>query len=502
VTQLSHGLTKLRRYMVSPPSSTGGQEAAWTGFCHGVRDIEALAPHLTAARNRHLQYNHWVYQLSDPSTSIPEGPLLPSWSAIGETAAFRSECDLMRRDPSKVMEAQNRLYEYFLRTKVEPARMDFAFGKFSAWDLDERFAVLRSSISESLYFANEAYVTCGGVLQVVGGKQQKSRKVGDDYTGKTSLHNIAYTVHELVQSAVDQLADIHKEAHRDFPRDGRATTDQLSATLLATGKYIHRLMNALKHMYRILNVILPIRRGDGKPFPELFPAAACPIVGSRPEKFEWWENLTNFAFGLEALKKTELTKGEPKVMELLALSLDGYQDVQNKRPGIPEKFDKGTASILVHKFRLSYADLSELFPKRALGGNYNKRDILLFAAARARVVHRQGHTINLFATKGEPDGRQANYYNFFNAFVQHALFDYFRYIPMEDRQLDPLWRPGAKRPFCLAECFIATSDAGVCTKEPWPLTVPVPALRAAAPRAGVEFGDDDDEEEYQEEEGA
>jgi hypothetical protein len=442
--QLAHGFIKLRRYMVDTgtPLDEGSPESSWNAFCGYYRDKPApgqthrVMPLLTVARNQHLVRNHLVYTVATARAGALVADAFSHLLVYDNALEARyadSERLLRAIDRTTLMAAQNALYEHALAHHVEDARLELSMLQFRRSEisgpapaslvhlLDRAYLRLRQDISSSLYFANEAYATAGGVLQVVGGKQQKSRKVGVDYGKKQSFHNIAYTAHELMQSAVDQLADIHKEAHRHFAED---PTD-LGGTMLATGKYIHRLFNALKHLYALMQRIT-VTDADGirHDFKAAFPR---PLV----DDDDTWMTIRRFGYGLEGLKKAPRW---PSAADCDAFVGDWNRRMQTKDVNVP--------FLLAVKFGLDQNQLPACVQSATQANPRNPK-----AAAVEWLVDNLPIRINVtiggetFAIKPSTmrPARaalvQRNYYRYFNAFVQRAIDDYYDYLNVAEDDL-------------------------------------------------------------------
>lgn len=250
-SQLIHALAKLRQHMGS---------ADYQRFSRVVP-----FPQLTAQGEVRYQQNQALLERYLAQESPPQN---------GASSA----------DRARLMSAQNRIYETLLSEVVEVARGRFdvmrASGTSSPQALDGAFAELRDAMSASLSFANEAYVSGGGILHVVGGKQITSRGVNN--RGRVRFHNLAYTAHELIQSAIEQLADIYKSGAIHLRGDA-----SLGAALLASGKYSHRLINAVKHFYAIVSCALAIENHH---------PVCC-------RSFAEWDTCRKLGFGLESIKK-------------------------------------------------------------------------------------------------------------------------------------------------------------------------------------------------------
>jgi hypothetical protein len=501
--QLRYGLAKLRRYMVDQVGEdvdVRRVENSWNLFCAYFRRDGAsplairFGDELVTARNQHLLWNNIVYtSWIEPASrqiahclGLAENPEV-SMIREEEHAALTHERQMAefigadRPDHNRkgLMKAQNLLYEHFLEKQVEPSRMKFNYAKFAGGAPVERDALyleLRKNIGVSLYFANEAYVTCGGVLQVVGGKQQKSRKVGADYGLKQSFHNIAYTVHELMQSAVDQLADIHKEGHRHFHH----LPPDRGGTLIATGKYIHRLLNAIKHMYWIFECF----PRTVLPFTFFHKAAPAAVIGAdtastadpRPEAIAWWNILCDFGFGLEGLKKA--TFGDPQMVELRGLAREGASvEAFNRRVGeLAQLKGVGTGYLLTSKFHLVKQPAMRVALETA-----NKNALALFLAQGLCV----GRGLFEIQLNSDP-----NFFLFFQRLVQFALEDYFLYCSLSSMQLRSVLKPNGP-PFYWAHYRIVNNERVGEEELPVPPR-PVPP-RPVSPIRPRNWADEDDE---------
>jgi hypothetical protein len=340
--QLIHAFAKLRRYM--PPKETG-EDVKWTAFLDRF-DGEKLGtlPLLDCmgkGREKHLKWQNKIARSIAPT--ITENHVKKD-DKYGEKY-------LTTVKPAKLMEAQNRCYELVCRGEVETARAKFNLSRLQLLEnspsLDEEYGALRDALSESCYFANESYPTVGAILQTVCGKQLRSRNVGTDrYTTKQRSDNVAYTAHELMASIVDQLADIHKEGDRHF----RDHPEDVAGTVLACSKYIHRLLNSTKWLYRLFKV------AEVQDAQSNFPEALF-------EKVEDWEAFRKYGFGLIALKKMKLDRYEkpPKQEEV-----DGpwFAFTKHSKTGYSKQI-KDASLLSLFKFRLGieYKDVLAFIEK-------------------------------------------------------------------------------------------------------------------------------------------
>jgi hypothetical protein len=322
-SQLTSAFIKLRRYM----PSRGEKEADWEWFTQWFKDDGELRIQLGGARDQHLK---WALAIAQSARNRVE-PESALFAADKELITTAGEVYLKTVDPATLMQVQNCFYEYFLEHGVKPERDKFNLLKFQkapVAHLDAQYKKLRDAMSRSLYFANEAYVTAGAVVQTVGGKQVKSRGVVPGYTAKQSFHNIAYTAHELMASVIDQLADIHKEAGRHFEH----AANDVGGALLGCGKYIHRMLNAVKHLY-----VLFEKAG--------LPTAAGAFPHALFRDKDGWERFRPLSFGLEASKKMKFDTAEWGAFRNTAypFSEDAYNSL---------KASKGESilSLLVNKF--------------------------------------------------------------------------------------------------------------------------------------------------------
>lgn len=449
--QLMHGFVKLRRYMVDfvddglggPPRHMGDRSAeeSWNAFCDYFRNNPARGQDhpvltlLTEARNQHLIWNDLVHRLASARNTAKEIHVGNAGAVTGDAALgyLRSERDILGVDRKRLMATQNSLYEHALRTHVESARLRLSLLQFKKSNpilnraglddaIDEAFLQLRSEISSSLYFANEAYVSAGGVMQVVGGKQQKSRKVGTDYGQKQSFHNIAYTAHELMQSAVDQLADIHKEAHRHF----HAVHGDLGGTLLSTGKYIHRLFNALKHLYTLMSRVRIEHAGAPGvrlPFTQTFPDRVVPNPGV-------WKRMRRFGYGLEGLKKAPADWPSDVARQAFVAR---WQD-REKAKGT------GLLFLLAVKFGLTQDQLRTcLDAHRGTPARTRKQDLVIWLinelGISVTIVRGDDAGSPLMLRAADDDHIEENYYRFFGTLVQCAIEDYYEYCAIGEDDL-------------------------------------------------------------------
>jgi hypothetical protein len=290
---------------------------------------------------------------------------------------------------------------------VKPERDKFNLLKFQkapVAHLDAQYKKLRDAMSRSLYFANEAYVTAGAVVQTVGGKQVKSRGVVPGYTAKQSFHNIAYTAHELMASVIDQLADIHKEAGRHFEH----AANDVGGALLGCGKYIHRMLNAVKHLY-----VLFEKAG--------LPTAAGAFPHALFRDKDGWERFRPLSFGLEASKKMKFDTAEWGAFRNTAypFSEDAYNSL---------KASKGESilSLLVNKFSQTRDQVDQdTNMVRALtrGQSLPSRKVFILGlATRTPFITKTGMILT------EHEG---SVFPFFDRFVVEVLKDYQKYRIMD-----------------------------------------------------------------------
>jgi hypothetical protein len=440
-SQLMYGFAKLRRYMVDYQERfhegrterfhPGILEAekSWAAFSRQVP--ESLQELCLRGRDFHLLWNAALCHRLRPRKE-EEWPLDPEiepleGGRLGGCLAMEAEIDSWP-DRHALMSKQNACYEYILEHEVENCRQTFEFLKFRTSadnptgapvplpvHLDLVYRSLRQKMSRSLYFANEAYITAGGVLQVVGGKQLKSRKVSETYTTGTKFHNIAYTVHELMQSAVDQLADIHKEGRRHF----NATPGDVGGTLISTGKYIHRFFNAIKHVYKIFCRISST--GSDAPFKHPFPARVMPTP-------EAWERIRRYGFGLEGLKKASLAPTAwPSADDLRPEVIrDRMTTWKAGRSGLL-KF------LLAEKFALSPDQVTECVTTNR--GTTDRGRIAVWLAGSMEihlVIEPKSEVFPLIDVGGNSEDRL---FQFFNNILLRTLADYADYLALTDEQL-------------------------------------------------------------------
>ena len=241
-------------------------------------------------------------------------------------------------DAAVQMAAENRIYEDLLRPAAD-LRNEFDYFKYvEDQNVDRVYCDLRKAVVDALYFANEAYVTEGAIMQVVGGKQNLSAGVTVERDKKTKAQNLKYTADQLFHSMNEQIGDFFKESTRHFhhehvaeERGNQANYDRIyGEAIIATGKYLHRYFNAMKYLYAIIESFElvyydfeePIYQpedlwtelseqgwdSDWDGFPDTL------IKGTTPaEKKVAFNNLRrNCGFGLEALKKFKPEDGNKK----------------------------------------------------------------------------------------------------------------------------------------------------------------------------------------------
>lgn len=250
-----------------------------------------------------------------------------------------------KADPAALMSAENRIYEAELQN-LEDFRVRFDILKYLlkrfpnspelGARLDDAYADLRNALSNSLYFANEAYVTSGAVTQVVGGKQQLSRGVGqgqiieDDYqfqriADKEAKRNIAYGAHELMHSIIDNLSDIYKETKRHQLHSLNAQefeSQVFGESIMKSAKYIHRMFNAIKHLREIFLLTKMYLSSNQPEYPlgttitvrekidQIYQATDCFALGTDIGLF------LKSGFGIESLKKLNLNWSPGSVTQL------------------------------------------------------------------------------------------------------------------------------------------------------------------------------------------
>jgi hypothetical protein len=174
--------------------------------------------------------------------------------------------------------------------------------------------------------------------------------------------NIAYGAHELAQSILDQLADIYKETKRhksETTEDIVKAEEQLGEAILGASKYIHRLFNAIKHLYLIIGIVEAYEREQAKQLQpdELRDAIWAGAFAKFPEKD--FDNLPNFVilmrfgFGLEGLKKLEFDLSD-------ATSRQSFRDLLESRFSFQKGDDSSDEGVVYGKKRNFPA--SFLFP--------------------------------------------------------------------------------------------------------------------------------------------
>jgi hypothetical protein len=340
-SQMAAALLRLRRYMAHSTFLEAQNEDVllhqaqeWDAFVALLDEIQAA--NLVAGVQQKFEENQQT--LAGVVAFVKSRRIAPT-SKLARTLAKsllqRPKPDsfvaLGPDDDAYLMSAENRIYETRLQ-EVAEERTIFDVAKFFANQrpngagsvaagaaVDQAYLDLRTKLSDSLYFANEAYVTSGAVTQVVGGKQSVSRGVSSEREDNEAKANIAYGAHELMHSIIDNLADIYKETKRFYNHHPEEVEEDraFGAAILKSSKYIHRLFNAIKHLYLIMDIVerykdtLPSPRG-----PEL--EAKYPH-----EFFEiglHYRRFLRVGFALEALKKFKLNwADEDSVQALRAL---------------------------------------------------------------------------------------------------------------------------------------------------------------------------------------
>ncbi|CAB1083325.1 hypothetical protein D1AOALGA4SA_10899 [Olavius algarvensis Delta 1 endosymbiont] len=417
--QIENAFVKLRRY--SPKDM-------WEKFKqHCPKEFYST---LEEARKTHLKYAFWIAQAYNKKVA-PKDVKEPDRKILLSGEEFLAD---KRIDPAELMATQNRFYEHFLMTEVEPRRDTFnllkarqkltasapvgrhvgdlnththgqahkanALAKDEAEaEVDNAYLALRQAMSESLYFANEAYVTAGAVLQTVGGKQIKSKGVTSKRSGRPPQHIIAYTAHELMACIVDQLADIHKEAGRHFAEEGNE--NDVGGTLLACGKYIHRLLNAVKHLYLLFALAGLPNAKDGVPHN---------LFSKSPTE---WVKFRKLGFGLEALKKRDFESDRQEITKV------------NKNPKNPED-SESLRELLVNKFSRDVINLEG--ENGDISFIENKENNKSGLAERLATIETSGLSYELNNQKIIIKKSDASsFYTFFDQFVAQILSDYLLY---------------------------------------------------------------------------
>lgn len=128
---------------------------------------------------------------------------------------------------------------------------------------------LKVAISESLNYANETYATEGALLHTVGNKQMLSKGPYADKGSKPRLGKIKLTEQQWTQAFREQIGMSFKELTR---------RDTMGDSLIQGGKYIHRALNAAKHVQKMTG--MPIQ---GPPSLDFLRFLAKETVGTKKD---------------------------------------------------------------------------------------------------------------------------------------------------------------------------------------------------------------------------
>jgi hypothetical protein len=107
---------------------------------------------------------------------------------------------------------------------------------------------LKVAISESLNYANETYATEAALLHTVGNKQMLSKGPYADIGSKPRMGKIKLTEQQWTQAFHEQVGMSFKELTR---------RDNMGDSLIQGGKYIHRALNAAKHIQKMTGQPVP-----------------------------------------------------------------------------------------------------------------------------------------------------------------------------------------------------------------------------------------------------
>jgi len=171
--------------------------------------------------------------------------------------SFEGAQDEASRTLDAQMWAEDELYEqqlsklFDLRQALEAAQ---SAGK-PAPELDRIRRSIRTATHESMLYANEAYHTDAAVVGVVANKQILSQQFDlgrDKYTARSDkgpapkTHRIALTPAEHHDMFTEQVGRILLEV-KHLEHGGSVDMEKV---LIKVGKYLHRAMNAAKHLER------------------------------------------------------------------------------------------------------------------------------------------------------------------------------------------------------------------------------------------------------------
>ena len=233
-----------------------------------------------------------------------------------------NEHDGKSKEPedNKVMKATNEIYSRKL-TRVEELRKEFDFIKAFQKEspekkqksLDEKRIEIDKAITESLFFAQEAYHSFGAINSVVNNKQKLSKgktlgrmleqfktlgiaaknplvldekvskKIAEEGKEvKQSYQNLELSKEQLLDSGIEQVAFILEQIEKfktSRTTGVSLTPKEVEKLVLKTGKYFHRLENSVKTYYRNEKK----DTGEGKNIPVTFFGAAERIACSLME---------------------------------------------------------------------------------------------------------------------------------------------------------------------------------------------------------------------------
>jgi hypothetical protein len=201
-------------------------------------------------------------------------------------------------------------------------------------------------------------------------------------------------------SVIDQLADIHKEAGRHFEH----AANDVGGALLGCGKYIHRMLNAVKHLYVLFEKAgLPTAA-------DAFPHALFQDKGG-------WERFRPLGFGLEASKKMKFDKAEWDAFRNTPypLSKQEYESLIGRK-------DESILSLLVNKFSQTRDQVDQVTNMvRALkrgDSPPSRKEFIFRLSTRAPFITKTAIRLTEF---------ESSFFPFFDRFVVEVLKDYQTY---------------------------------------------------------------------------
>jgi hypothetical protein len=225
-------LVHVRRYMT---------EKEWEEYKKSQQDSAPdMASKLALAEARYETFHESIEQLADTmvddATAAEAGLTDVAQAAKGHEAVVGEH----RTEDAIKMAAANRLYEEKL-VQIGALRDHLntlmARKKAGEKGLDQEIEVttlsLRSRLSESLMYANEAYTTDGGVNHVVVGMQ-----IGGKKKAKHGIENLE------VKLSDDQMLHSFHEQVGDVLKDLGHYKDDIGTASYKSGKYINRMVIA------------------------------------------------------------------------------------------------------------------------------------------------------------------------------------------------------------------------------------------------------------------